>query len=220
MRGTLTRAGVGIAALLVLGSALAQETVYRWRDAGGQLNYGTQPPPGVKAEALGGRGSVTVLPPSPASAEPAAPADPTAARLERLERELEAERQARRDDAERQAAERREQEAQAEQTRAECERRYREPCDEYGQPLAPRYIVTPARPYPPNVMYPPRPRDHRDHRDDRKPHDHRDPRDDRKPQDRQHVVQPRSGGYVVPGRDAPVQRGTTSGQRDERGQLR
>lgn len=143
---------IGVMCML-LGGVAAAETVYRWQDAKGQVNYGTQPPPGVRAEPIGGRGSVSVMPaPPPAAATPPAE-DATAARVERLERELEEERQARRDDA----ARRDDEDAQRVRTRAECERQYREPCDEEGRPLSTRYIVRPARPYPaPGVQHWPR----------------------------------------------------------------
>ncbi|ANQ86286.1 hypothetical protein dqs_3259 [Azoarcus olearius] len=142
-------------ALVAAGDAAAQ-TVYRWRDANGQLSYGTEPPPGVKAEPIGGRGSVSVMPPPPVerNGPPAAGAD--AERLERLERELEEERRQRREDALR--AEREESRRVA--LRERCEREYREPCDDEGRPLgASRYVPVPVpvpvRPYP--SAYPPHP---------------------------------------------------------------
>lgn len=147
----------------VIGMALANvavaDTVYRWKDASGQLNYGTQPPPGVKAEPLGDRGSVTVM---PAPAVPAAPAasSGTAARVERLERELEEERRLRREDAAREQDE----EARRAQARAECERQYREPCDEEGRPLGSspsNYIVVPRTYRAPYDNYPPHSHDGR-----------------------------------------------------------
>lgn len=139
-----------ICGLLGLGWALAvqADTVYRWKDASGQVNYGTQPPPGVQAEPIGGRGSVSVMPALPPSAVPQA--DPNAGRIERLERELEEERRMRRE-----ASAREEEDAERRaEARERCEREYREPCDEDGRPLSTRYIAVPvAPPYQP--YYPP-----------------------------------------------------------------
>lgn len=40
----------------------APPVLYRWKDAKGQLVYGTQPPPGVKAETVADKGSVSTVP--------------------------------------------------------------------------------------------------------------------------------------------------------------
>ncbi|QDF98533.1 hypothetical protein CJ010_19315 [Azoarcus sp. DD4] len=187
----------------VLGLAWAvaaqAQTVYRWKDAGGQLNYGSQPPPGVNAEPIGGRGSVTVMP-APAAAATPAPADATAARLERLERELEEERRLRRDEEAR-----REEEADRKaEARADCEREYREACDEEGRPLGSRYIAVPVpvpvRPYRPQQAYP-HTRD--DHRDDGRHRDY-DRRDRREMRDAPSVTKGSVG--VTP--QAPSQQGS------------
>lgn len=163
---------------LVWAVAVQAQTVYRWKDAGGQLNYGSQPPPGVKAEPIGGRGSVTVMP-APAAAAAPAPADATAARLERLERELEEERRHRRDEEARQQEEA-ERKAEA---RADCERQYREACDEEGRPLGSRYIAVPVpvpvRPYRPQQAYPHTRDDRHDDDGRHRDYDRRDRRETR-----------------------------------------
>lgn len=149
---------MGIQWLLWLAVALSAseayadaEVVYRWKDAEGRTSYGNVPPPGVRAERVDASGRVNVVP----SAVPAAPADAPAApakmgeRLERLERELEAERALRLEAA----AEAEERERDRARLKAECESKYREPCDDDGQPAGKRYIVVPARPLrPPPLM--------------------------------------------------------------------
>lgn len=136
----MKRIWLWMAAGMAVANVAAADTVYRWKDAGGQLNYGTQPPPGVKAEPLGDRGNVTVVP-APAVA-PAASGG-TAARVERLERELEEERRLRREQADRTQ----EEEARRAQARADCEREYREPCDEEGRPLGSTNVIVVPRTY-------------------------------------------------------------------------
>lgn len=133
-------AGMGILGLLLGAMAMAQDAVvYRWLGPDGRVNYGSQPPPGVPAQALGARGTLSVL---PAPIVPPAGMVETERRLQRLEAELEEERRLRREAAAEAAADL----ARRERLRAECEERLREPCDEAGRPLGPRYIVVPARP--------------------------------------------------------------------------
>lgn len=134
------------AGLLMAVSAVAEEAVvYRWKDHDGRVNYGNVPPSGVHAEAVDGGGRVTVV---PALVVPASKISPqmttpdSTARLERLERELETERQLRLD--EREAGDARAKEII--RRKAECEERYREPCNDDGQPAGQRIIVVPARP--------------------------------------------------------------------------
>lgn len=150
------RAGLGwMIGMLCASLAMAEDAVvYRWKDHDGRVNYGNLPPPGVGAEPLDARGRLTVVP-APVIPRRPAPATPSEAdRLERLERELETERALRleRDQAERERA------AQRAGLQAECEARYREPCDADGQPVGRRYIVVPVRPpHRPPVLRPPRP---------------------------------------------------------------
>ena len=164
---------MGIHWLLCLAGVLStfeayadDSAVYRWKDAAGRTSYGNMPPPGVRAERVEASGRINVVP-APETAQPAvmpaAPAD-TAARLERLERELEAER-ALRLQAEAEAEDR---ERDRVRLKAECESKYREPCDDDGQPAGKRYIVVPARPHyrPPLMQVLPR-HTERPSRDDR-----------------------------------------------------
>lgn len=138
-------AGALLASLASLAFA-DSATIYRWKDADGRVNYGNLPPPGVRAQPLDAAGRVTVVP-ALERPVPVAPARPDESeRLERLERELEAERQLRheRDQA---AIER---ELERARSRSECEEKYREPCDEDGHPVGRRFIVVPMRPaFPP-----------------------------------------------------------------------
>ncbi|MBS0546037.1 MAG: DUF4124 domain-containing protein [Proteobacteria bacterium] len=129
------------------------DAVYRWVDVNGRVNYGSQPPPGVKAELLE-RGGVTVVPAAPARA---AGANDTTRRIERLESALEQEKRLRREAEERAEGERDAQEQALrarEKARAECEARFREPCDEEGNPRSTGYIVVPPRSFHP--LRPPR----------------------------------------------------------------
>lgn len=136
------RAVIGILGVLLGTTAMAWDgVVYRWFGADGRVNYGSQPPAGVRAEVLGARGTVSVL---PAPVVPAADTAATEARLQRLEAELEEERRLRREAEAAAAADL----ARRERLRVECEERLREPCDEAGRPLGPRYLVVPARPAP------------------------------------------------------------------------
>ncbi|MBS0510778.1 MAG: DUF4124 domain-containing protein [Proteobacteria bacterium] len=137
--------------LALCAPALAGDAIYRWVDRDGRVNYGSQPPPGVKAEMLE-RGGVTVVPAAPA--RPAEAAD-TTRRIERLESALEQEKRLRREAEERVADERDAQEQALrarEKARAECEARFREPCDDEGNPRSTGYIVVPPR-----TFHPPRP---------------------------------------------------------------
>ncbi|MBR0568878.1 DUF4124 domain-containing protein [Azoarcus sp. L1K30] len=127
-------------------SAFAEDAVvYRWKDRDGRVNYGNAPPEGVRAEPVDASSRITVVPAlAPTAPSGRQPTDTPAAaeRLDRLERELEAERQSRRDTeaaVEQQAQERA-------RRKIECEEKYRESCDEDGQPSAKRFIVIPARP--------------------------------------------------------------------------
>lgn len=142
----------GLRAILAGGVAISlmvpalADPVYRWTDRDGRVNYGNMPPPGVKAELLD-RGTVSVTPapavPSrPPAASPESALPETARRLDRLEAELEDERRLRRDAEERAT----EEASRLQRTRAECEERFREPCDDEGRPMGPRYIVVPPRP--------------------------------------------------------------------------
>jgi hypothetical protein len=133
------RRWLGLVAGLALAlPAAADDPVYRWVDRDGRVNYGSAPPSGVVAEVLGERGNLSVVPPLPLLPRPSAPAA-EAGRIAELEAALEHER------ALREQREQREAEAadEAARLRAECEERYREPCDEAGRPLAPRYAVVP-----------------------------------------------------------------------------
>lgn len=123
------------AALLISGAAAQDAPVYRWKDRDGRISYGTEPPPGVQAEPLSGRGSVTVVPAPPAPSREEAEARQTEDRIGRLEQELQEERRLRQE-SESRAAERA-------RTRAECEEKYREECNDSGEPVGRRYIVTP-----------------------------------------------------------------------------
>lgn len=128
---------------------LAGDAIYRWVDRDGRVNYGGQPPPGVKAEMLE-RGGVTVVPAVPA--RPAEAAD-TTRRIERLESALEQEKRLRREAEERVEDEREAQEQALrarEKARAECEVRFREPCDDEGNPRSTGYIVVPPRTFHPH----------------------------------------------------------------------
>lgn len=119
--------------------------VYRWKDGDGRVNYGNAPPEGVRAERVDASSRITVLPALVPTAPPqgqSADSPAAAERLDRLERELEAERQSRRDT---QAAIEQQVQERA-RRKAECEEKYRESCDEDGQPSAKRFIVIPARP--------------------------------------------------------------------------
>lgn len=135
----------------------AEDAVYRWLDRNGQVNYGSEPPPGVRAERLGSRGNLSVLPALQLPTEP----EPSGAdddRLERLEQELAVERRLRREEEARRA----EDATRRETLRAECEARLREACDDEGRPVGRRYIVVPAHPgWPqpprPPVVRPPQP---------------------------------------------------------------
>lgn len=84
--------------LLMVVAASVQAEMYRWVDAKGVVNYGEQPPEGVKAVPIGGRGSVSVVPAYKGQPEPPAPPppSPTEQRIDRLEQQLSAERAARR----------------------------------------------------------------------------------------------------------------------------
>jgi hypothetical protein len=126
--------------LAVVPLALA-DAVYRWKDAQGRVNYGNLPPPGVKAELLD-RGTMSVAPAPVMVPRPPAESVESARRLDRLEAELEEERRLRLEAEQRadEGAERRE------RARAECEAQFREPCDDEGRPVGPRYIVVPGRP--------------------------------------------------------------------------
>ena len=146
---------LGLVAGLVLALPVAADPVYRWVDRDGRVNYGSAPPPGVAAEALGERGNLSVVPPPP---RPSAAAV-EAGRIAELEAALARERalRERREEREAQAAD------EAARLRAECEERYREPCDEAGRPLAPRYAVVPRvqHRHGPKLRPPPPPgRDH------------------------------------------------------------
>ncbi|AWI81723.1 hypothetical protein CEW87_21635 [Parazoarcus communis] len=132
--------GTGI--LMAFSACADDAEVFRWKDREGRINYGNMPPPGVDAEPVGGRGRLTVVP-APVL-PPAPPPPPPESRLDRLERELEAERQLRLDaEAAEQARE-----IERAQLKAECEARYREPCSDDGEPAGKRYIVVPPRPFP------------------------------------------------------------------------
>jgi len=145
------------ASFLMAFSTCADATeVFRWKDREGRINYGNMPPPGVKAEPVDGRGLLTVVP-APVL-PPAPPPPPPEERLERLERELETERQLRLD-AEAAARER---ESARAASKAECEALHREACDDDGQPVGRRYILVPQRPFPHLPGVPPARPPHRD----------------------------------------------------------
>ncbi len=40
----------GLASVLLIATAFAQEQIYRWQDERGNVHYGSAPPPGVRAE--------------------------------------------------------------------------------------------------------------------------------------------------------------------------
>ena len=128
------------------GIAASADSVYRWTDGRGQVNYGNLPPSGVKAELLGDRGALSVMPAPPlaqrgtaGSALPqegpphdAPPHEAPAASASVP--------------------------ASDEALRIECEERLREPCDDSGHALRPALVVVPQRPrHPPAVSPPPRP---------------------------------------------------------------
>lgn len=160
-RGTATAAlAMALLALAASGEVLSADAIYRWIDRNGRVNYGNTPPSDAKAERIDG-GSLMVVPAPPA--RPAEPSD-TTRRVERLEAELEQEKRLRREAEERADEQRASEEASRrarEKARADCEDRFREPCDEEGRPIGPRYIVVPSRPWPPPLPprdgHPPRP---------------------------------------------------------------
>lgn len=166
-------AACAIGVLLASASMADDAAVYRWKDRDGRINYGNLPPPGVRAEPLDADGRLTVVPAPVRQPVPTPVAPSDAERLERLERALEAERALRldRDEADR------ERETQGARSQAECEARYREPCDVDGQPIGRRYIVVPTRPHRPPVLRPDRPPG-----DSRPPHPGAPSRGERPPQ--------------------------------------
>lgn len=135
----------GLVSMLMLGGAclaVAAEPVYRWTDGRGQVNYGNQPPSGVKAEPLGERGALSVMPAPPVARRPAVVAEPVPPREAPASSPSPAVEPA----------------AADEQKRIECEERLREPCDDRGRALPPAIIVLPPRPaHPPTLPAPPRP---------------------------------------------------------------
>ena len=122
----------------VIVSAQDGGAIYRWKDANGTINYGVDPPPGVKAVPIGGRGTVSSVPP-PAALTP----DALEARRER-----EHERQVTRlkSQIEKEQRIRQSLEARMEVRRA-CEEEHQTPCDEAGNPLEPTYRNIVRRPY-------------------------------------------------------------------------
>ncbi len=119
-------------------SAFAQDTqIYRWTERDGRVSYGTQPPQGVRAEPLGERGSVSVVPAPPLPAPEDIETRRAKERAELLEQELKEERRLRQESEAR--------EVERTKARAECEERYREECNDDGEPVGRRYIVVPQR---------------------------------------------------------------------------
>lgn len=135
--GGRVRGLVALLGLATCGVVTAAEPVYRWTDSRGQVNYGNQPPPGVRAEALGDKGALSVLPAPPVVPRPAVhaelpPASPVSAPAP-------------------------EPAAADEHKRIECEERLRVPCDDSGHALRPALVVVPQRPrHPPALSPPPR----------------------------------------------------------------
>lgn len=133
--GGRVRGLVALLGLAMCGVVTAAEPVYRWTDSRGQVNYGNQPPPGVKAEALGEQGALSVLPAPPVVPRPAVRVEPPPV-----------------------SAPSPAPAAADEHKRIECEERLREPCDDSGRALRPALVVVPQRPrHPPAVSPPPRP---------------------------------------------------------------
>jgi hypothetical protein len=140
-----------LALLLVLAAALAPaqaEDVYKWVDAKGVTNYSSAPPadakPGSKLDLVTQR--VSVYTPDAAAQRAAAPAHAHADRalddrIERLERALEAERQARQYAAAADAP------RAAQATYEQCLAQRRVDCDDYGGylPYAPVVIASVRR---------------------------------------------------------------------------
>lgn len=118
--------------------AVAQDTpIYRWKDANGQTNYGVEPPPGVEAALIGGRGTVSVIPP-PSSLTPEALAirrdQEQQRKINQLQSEVEKERR-RRSSLEDRI-----------ETRRICEEEYGVACDDNGDPLSQPIYRNIARP--------------------------------------------------------------------------
>ncbi len=119
-------------------SASAQDTqIYRWTERDGRVTYGTQPPQGVRAEPLGERGNLTVVPAPPLPSPEEIETRRAEERTKRLEQELQEERRLRQESETR--------EAERARARAECEEKYREECNDYGEPVGQRYIIVPQR---------------------------------------------------------------------------
>jgi len=138
----------GVYLLVASGWASSQEApIYRWKDASGLTNYGTQPPPGVEAVPIGDRGTVSVVPPPPWLTPEALE--------ERAKRERDEQISRLRSQVER---EQRQRESLQERldTRQDCEREYGVACDDTGRPLAEYSRSTGSGIWlPPGYYYPP-----------------------------------------------------------------
>ena len=128
-----------ILSTLCLSDAIAQEVpIYRWTTADNVTHYSTTPPAGVHAERLDqSRSRLTVVPATPVPSPEQPSAETTHERIEHLQQELDEMRRQRREDEARALA----QEQARVTARMNCEERFRQPCNDNGEPIETRNII-------------------------------------------------------------------------------
>lgn len=137
-------------------SAIAQDVpIYRWVTSDGVTHYSTSPPENYSAEQLDQsrtRLNVVPAPPLHQTTETERIEDPEE-RINRLQQEVDAMRRQRREDEARALA--------AEQARVtariNCEERFRQPCNDQGEPISTRTVIMPPQWNRPPAWHPPSP---------------------------------------------------------------